>query len=121
MPHTRRPDRPVGAVVFDGPLPPLGEGRRRVYAHPLDTIFDSVSTPPTTTFMALMQRDDRPRSARAFAPGSIGNIGPGLDVLGCAVTGPGDAVIATRVDAPGVRIDDPGHPELSRDPALHAS
>ena len=29
---------------------------------------------------------------RAFAPGGIGNIGPGLDILGCAVTGPGDTV-----------------------------
>jgi homoserine kinase len=60
------------------------------------------------------------RTVRAFAPGGIGNIGPGLDILGCAVTGPGDAVIATSIDTPGVRIDDPGHPELPRDPALHA-
>ena len=68
-----------------------------------------------------MQRDDSPRTARAFAPGSIGNIGPGLDILGCAVTGAGDAVVATRVATPGVRVDDPGHPDLPRDPTLHAS
>ena len=32
--------------------------------------------------------------AWALAPASIGNIGPGLDVLGMAVTGPGDRVRA---------------------------
>jgi len=68
-----------------------------------------------------MPPHDRPRSARAFAPGSIGNIGPGLDILGCAITGPGDAVVATHADEPGVRVDDAGHPDLSRDPTLHAS
>jgi homoserine kinase len=30
------------------------------------------------------------RRATAFAPGSIGNVGPGLDVLGLAVAGAGD-------------------------------
>jgi homoserine kinase len=62
-----------------------------------------------------------PRSARAVAPGGIGNIGPGLDILGCAVTGPGDAVVASPADRPGVRIDDPGDPDLPTDPARHAS
>ena len=33
-----------------------------------------------------------PKRVRAFAPGGIGNLGPGLDVLGCAVTGVGDSV-----------------------------
>jgi homoserine kinase len=61
------------------------------------------------------------RSVRAFAPGGIGNIGPGLDILGCAVTGAGDAVIASRITTPGVRIDDPGHPDLPTDPERHAS
>lgn len=61
------------------------------------------------------------RVVRAFAPGGIGNIGPGLDILGCAVTGSGDTVIATQIDTPGVRIDAAGHPELSRDPECHAS
>jgi homoserine kinase len=58
---------------------------------------------------------------RAFAPGSTGNIGPGLDILGCALTGPGDAVRAKLTDESGVRVDDPGHAELSPDPARHAS
>lgn len=52
--------------------------------------------------------------AAALAPGGIGNIGPGLDVLGMAVTGPGDRVIAERADEPGVTIADPGHAELPR-------
>jgi homoserine kinase len=60
------------------------------------------------------------RSVRAFAPGGIGNIGPGLDILGCAVTGPGDSVVATVIDEPGVRIDESGHPDLPCDPARHA-
>jgi homoserine kinase len=48
-------------------------------------------------------------------------MGPGLDILGCAVTGPGDAVTATLTDQPGVRIDDPGHPDLPTDVHRHAS
>jgi homoserine kinase len=62
-----------------------------------------------------------PRRARAFAPASIGNLGPGLDVLGCAVTGAGDSVTAEWCDEPGVVIRDPGHAELPSDPALHSS
>ena len=61
------------------------------------------------------------RVVRAFAPGSTGNIGPGLDILGCALTGPGDSVQARLVDHPGVQIEDPGHPDLSSDPLRHAS
>jgi homoserine kinase len=63
-----------------------------------------------------------PASAvRAYAPGSIGNLGPGLDVLGLAVAGRGDVVVAETCDTPGVRIAEPGHPELPTDPKLHAS
>jgi len=66
---------------------------------------------------------DAPRSGvvRAFAPGGIGNLGPGLDILGCAITGLGDSVEATLIDQPGVRLDDPGHPDLPTDPAKHSS
>jgi homoserine kinase len=56
----------------------------------------------------------------AFAPGSIGNIGPGLDVLGCAVTGAGDRVIARRIAGEAIVLDDAGHPNLPTDPARHA-
>jgi len=62
-----------------------------------------------------------PTRVRAFAPASIGNLGPGLDVLGCAVTGAGDSVTAEWCDASGVVLRDPGHPELPTDPALHSS
>jgi homoserine kinase len=64
---------------------------------------------------------DFPRRVRAFAPASIGNMGPGLDVLGCAVTGAGDTVVAEWCDEAGVVVRDPGHPELPSDPALHSS
>lgn len=57
----------------------------------------------------------------AYAPGSIGNVGPGLDILGMAVAGRGDAVIVRRMSSPGVHIKDPGHPDLPSDPAHHTS
>jgi homoserine kinase len=59
--------------------------------------------------------------AAALAPGGVGNIGPGLDVLGMAVTGPGDRVIAERADEPGVTIADPGHADLPRAADKHAA
>lgn len=62
-----------------------------------------------------------PLRARAYAPGSIGNVGPGLDVLGLAVAGLGDVVEATPGDDPGVVIADSGHRDLSADPRTHAS
>ena len=56
----------------------------------------------------------------AYAPGSIGNLGPGLDVLGCALTGAGDEVRAWWSDTAGVRIVDPGLPDLPVDADRHA-
>ncbi len=41
---------------------------------------------------------------RAFAPGSIGNLACGFDVLGLALGGPGDEVSARLSSEPGVRI-----------------
>jgi len=61
------------------------------------------------------------RQVRVFAPGSIGNVGPGLDILGLAVGGLGDVVTAERTESPGVIIDEPGHPALPSDPARHTS
>jgi homoserine kinase len=58
---------------------------------------------------------------RAVAPGGIGNIGPGIDILGCAVTGLGDAVTARFADGRGITIEDAGHPDLPRDRSRHAS
>ena len=58
--------------------------------------------------------------AKAFAPASIGNVGVGFDVLGLAIAGVGDRVIATRCPEPGIRIskilDPDGNPsELTTD------
>ena len=49
---------------------------------------------------------------RATSPGSIGNVGPGLDVLGCAIAGARDEVIAEWSETPGVTVLDAGHPDL---------
>ena len=57
----------------------------------------------------------------AFAPGGVGNVGPGLDILGLALTGPGDTVTAEWADLPGIQILNPGHPELPRDPGRHTA
>ena len=61
------------------------------------------------------------RAALAFAPGGVGNIGPGLDILGLALAGRGDTVRAEWTDTPGIQILDPGHPDLPTDPARHTS
>ena len=60
-------------------------------------------------------------SVRAYAPGSMGNVGPGIDVLGLALTGAGDAVTAEFSDEPGVVIRDAGHPRLSLQPAENSA
>jgi len=58
----------------------------------------------------------------AFAPASIGNLGVGFDVLGLALEGAGDRVVAERCDGEGVSIaevrglDGELHPYLSTDP-----
>lgn len=59
--------------------------------------------------------------ATCYVPGSIGNFGPGLDVLGAATSGGGDSVTATWHESPGVHVLDPGHPDLPRDAERHAS
>ncbi|HKT61378.1 MAG TPA: hypothetical protein VJQ46_15090, partial [Gemmatimonadales bacterium] len=63
----------------------------------------------------------RADSVTAFAPGGVGNIGPGLDVLGLAVAGAGDEVRAEWTREPGIQLLDPGDPSLPRDPARHTS
>jgi homoserine kinase len=50
-------------------------------------------------------------------PGGIGNLGPGLDVLGCALTGARDEVIAEWSQTAGITIIDAGHPQLPTDPS----
>ena len=57
----------------------------------------------------------------AFAPGSVGNVGPGLDILGLAVAGDGDEVRAEWLSEPGIRVLDPGHPDLPHEPERHTA
>lgn len=62
-----------------------------------------------------------PAQVRVFAPGSVGNVGPGFDILGLAIGGLGDHVLAERVPQPGIVVAEPGHPSLPADPAKHTS
>lgn len=43
-------------------------------------------------------------AARAFAPGSVGNIGVGFDLLGHSIAGVHDSAIVRRIDSPTVLI-----------------
>lgn len=52
---------------------------------------------------------------RIYAPGSVGNVGPGLDILGLAVAGAGDTVAAAWHEGTAIVVLDAGHPELLRD------
>ena len=63
----------------------------------------------------------RQSSATAFAPGGVGNMGPGLDILGLALDGMGDTVRAEWIDEPGIRILDAGHPDLPKDSGRHTA
>lgn len=60
------------------------------------------------------------QQATAFAPGSIGNVGPGLDILGLAVANLGDLVTVRRREGRAILMEDAGHPELPTDPARHS-
>ena len=42
--------------------------------------------------------------ATVFAPGSVGNVGPGFDVLGLAIDGVGDRVTVERIDGSTDRV-----------------
>jgi homoserine kinase len=72
------------------------------------------------TALAPGRTDARTRVV-VSVPGGIGNLGPGLDVLGCAVAGLRDEVTAEWCDRPGVSLLEPGHPELPTDPTRHTS
>lgn len=72
----------------------------------------------------MPRTNETPKRVRVFAPGGIGNIGPGLDMLGCAVTGLGDVVELEWSDEQPIdhfHLADPGHPDLSSDPTRHAA
>lgn len=63
----------------------------------------------------------RPSTVTAFAPATIGNVGVGFDMLGLALAGVGDRVIAKRRDAAGIVIAEVRglggeiHPSLSNE------
>ncbi len=44
------------------------------------------------------------KTARAFAPATVANVGPGFDVFGFALAGAGDTVEARRAERPGARL-----------------
>jgi homoserine kinase len=60
-------------------------------------------------------------AVRAFAPASVSNMGPGFDILGCAIDGAADCVLATSTGTGTVVVTEPGHRELPTDAALHSS
>ncbi|QJD78707.1 homoserine kinase [Spirosoma rhododendri] len=45
-------------------------------------------------------------SIRVFAPATVANVACGFDIFGFAVASPGDEVVLTRSETPGVRITD---------------
>jgi homoserine kinase len=62
-----------------------------------------------------------PRAVTAYAPGGVGNVGPGLDIMGLAVAGLGDTVRAEWSAEPGIKVLDPGHQALPREAERHTS
>lgn len=52
---------------------------------------------------------------RAYAPGSVSNVGPGFDCLGVAVQGCGDHVQVRRSAGPGVRVTRVSDPRIPVD------
>lgn len=56
-----------------------------------------------------------------YVPGSVGNVGPGLDILGLALAGAGDTVRAEWCDGDGVTVTDAGHAELPTDAARNTA
>ena len=68
----------------------------------------------------------RPSRARAFAPGSVGNIGVGFDLLGHSIVGPRDIALVRRIAEPQVRIaairgDTPGADSLPLEAARNTA
>ncbi|MEM7349755.1 MAG: homoserine kinase [Acidobacteriota bacterium] len=47
---------------------------------------------------------DKTKSCRVFAPGSVSNVACGFDVLGFAIEEPGDEVVVSERQAPGVEL-----------------
>ncbi len=60
-------------------------------------------------------------AARGFAPATVANLGPGLDILALALEGAGDEVRVETAPEPGIRISVDGPPEIPRDPARNTA
>lgn len=103
----------AGSRLLYGSRGRLPRTRARDFALTMTTPPSGAIPPPSGS--------ERPGTVRAYAPGGIGNLGPGIDILGCAVTGVGDSVEARLVEDRGVRLEDPGHPDLPTDPTRHSS
>jgi homoserine kinase len=60
---------------------------------------------------------------KTFAPATVGNIGIGFDIMGLALERPGDEVIASKSNTPGVRIIkiSGASGKLSHDPAQNTA
>jgi len=61
------------------------------------------------------------KAVRAFAPGTVANLGPGLDILGLAVEGAGDTVTVARCPGRKIEIRSSGHPKIPTDPARNTA
>lgn len=61
-------------------------------------------------------------SIKVFAPGTVANVACGFDVIGLALDAPGDEMIVSRKDTPGISISNiEGAPHLSKDPAQNVA
>lgn len=79
---------------------------------------------PNHDILLLMHKPEAGHFVRVYAPGGIGNIGPGLDILGCALTGAGDTVeLRWRSESCSdlVHVEDPGDPALPHNPGRHTA
>lgn len=63
----------------------------------------------------------RPRSATAFAPATVGNVGVGFDLLGHAVVSVGDRVTVTRIEEPTVRVGSVANTSIPMDAASNTA
>lgn len=59
--------------------------------------------------------------ATVFAPASIGNVGPGFDILGMAIEGAGDTVTATIAQQSSVTVRGRDADLIPADPAMNAA
>lgn len=61
------------------------------------------------------------QEVRVFAPGSVGNVGPGLDILGLAVAGAGDRVTARVNDGGELTVSLAGESRVPTDPGRNTA